>query len=57
MLAGLISVSTATAEDKPDAKKDAEAKSLSAPPAADSVTEGSIKVGGQSIAYRATAGT
>lgn len=41
-----------SAQDKPDAKKDTDAKST-----ADSITEGSITVAGQAIAYRAIAGT
>lgn len=58
MLAGLITVQGAAAQDKPetksDAKKDASASTASVP---DSVTEGSVTVGGQTIAYRAVAGT
>jgi carboxypeptidase C (cathepsin A) len=48
---------TAFAQDKPDAKKDAETKTLNAAPPDDSATEGSVTVGGQAIAYRAVAGT
>jgi carboxypeptidase C (cathepsin A) len=42
-------------QDKSDAKKD-EAKTA-APAAADSITEGTVTIGGQAIAYRAIAGT
>jgi carboxypeptidase C (cathepsin A) len=58
VLAALIAAQAAPAQDKPDAKKDAETKSSSMPaPAPDSDTEGSVTVGGQAIAYRAVAGT
>ena len=58
VLAALIAAQAAPAQDKPDAKKDAETKSASMPaPAPDSDTEGSVTVGGQAIAYRAVAGT
>jgi carboxypeptidase C (cathepsin A) len=45
----------ASAQDKSEARKDAEIKNSA--PQADSTTEGSVNVGGQSIAYRAIAGT
>jgi len=44
-------------QEKPDNHKDAESKSLNVSPQSDSVTEGSVTVGGQAIAYRAVAGT
>lgn len=51
-LSGLFAVSVA--QDKPEAKKDADAKPAIA---VDSTTEGTVTVGGQAIAYRAVAGT
>jgi carboxypeptidase C (cathepsin A) len=58
LLATVIAALGATAQDKPDAKKDADTKSSSQPaPVPDSVTDGSVTVGGQAIAYRAIAGT
>jgi carboxypeptidase C (cathepsin A) len=57
-LAGLITLRGAMAQDEPEKKKDAETKAGSMPAAApDSATEGSITVEGQTIAYRAIAGT
>ena len=57
-LVALIAAHGAMAQDKPDAKKDAEVKASSvSAPAADSATESSVTVGGQTIAYRAIAGT
>ena len=47
----------AAAQEKSDAKKETEAKTLNAAPPDDSATEGSVTVGGQAIAYRAVAGT
>lgn len=58
LLAGFIAMNGAMAQDKTDAKKDAEAKTPAAAAApADSVTEGSVTVGDQTIAYKAVAGT
>jgi len=58
LLTTIALVQGARGQDKTDGKKDAESKaSFVAAPAADSVTEGSITVGGQEIAYRAVAGT
>jgi carboxypeptidase C (cathepsin A) len=58
VLAALFAAQAAPAQDKPDAKKDADTKSSSIPaPAPDSDTEGSVTIGGQAIAYRAVAGT
>ncbi|MDR3738675.1 MAG: peptidase S10 [Terracidiphilus sp.] len=51
-LSGLFAASFA--QDKPEAKKDTDAKPA---PALESTTEGSVTVGGQAIAYRAVAGT
>ncbi len=51
------------AQEKPDAKKDDKMVVTVAPPApapvpvADSITDGTVTVGGQTIAYRAVAGT
>jgi len=53
-LSGFLTLS-ALAQDKPEAKKDTEAKPV--PAAVDSTTDGAITVGGQSISYRAIAGT
>lgn len=52
ILSGLCSAPFALAQDKdkPEVKKDA-------PAAADSITEGSVTVNGQAVAYRAIAGT
>jgi carboxypeptidase C (cathepsin A) len=44
-------------QEKPETHKDAEAKTMNAAPPGDSVTEGSVTVGGQPIAYKAVAGT
>ena len=57
VLAGFVAVQGGIAQDKSDAKKDADAKVSTTAPIADSVTEGSVTVGGQAIAYRAVAGT
>jgi carboxypeptidase C (cathepsin A) len=58
MLAALIAAPVALAQDKPEGKKDGEARSASMPsPPADSETEGSITIGGQAISYHAVAGT
>ena len=57
VLAGVVAVQGGIAQDKSDAKKDADAKVSTTAPIADSVTEGSVTVGGQAIAYRAVAGT
>ena len=54
---GALIPSCLAAQDKPDAKKDSEPKAQAATPAAESITEGSVTVGGQPIAYRAIAGT
>ena len=54
---GIIALPCLQAQDKPDAKKDSEPKAQAAAPAAESMTEGSVTVGGQPIAYRAIAGT
>jgi len=62
LLAAFIAAQAAPAQDKsdtkPEGKKDADTKSSSQPaPAPDSITEGSVTIGGQAIAYRAVAGT
>jgi carboxypeptidase C (cathepsin A) len=57
LLAGCIATHDAVAQDKADAKKDADTKAFLSTPAPDSITEGSVTVGGQAIAYRAVAGT
>jgi carboxypeptidase C (cathepsin A) len=45
-------------QDKPETRKDSDAKaSNAAPTPADSVTDGTVTVGGQAIAYQAVAGT
>ncbi|HUY94435.1 MAG TPA: hypothetical protein VMU71_04030, partial [Terracidiphilus sp.] len=44
-------------QEKPEGRKDGEAKVLNAAPPGDSTTEGSVTVGGQAIAYQAVAGT
>jgi carboxypeptidase C (cathepsin A) len=55
LLAAFVPVGQA--QDKPDAKKDADAKTSTNAAVADTVTEGSVTIGGQAIAYRAVAGT
>jgi carboxypeptidase C (cathepsin A) len=54
-----ISSSTGIAQDKPDERVAPAPRTSSSQPAtpADSITEGSVTVGGQAIAYRAVAGT
>lgn len=47
----------ASAQDKPAVKRDSDAKATEIAPSPDSITEGSVTVGGQAIAYRAIAGT
>jgi carboxypeptidase C (cathepsin A) len=54
---GGFAVRATVAQDRPDAKKDADTKSMNPAPPGDSTTEGSVTVGGQVIAYRAVAGT
>jgi carboxypeptidase C (cathepsin A) len=56
-VAGFVACQGIGAQEKSDAKKDAEAKAVAPAPAADSMTEGSVTVGGQAVAYRAVAGT
>jgi carboxypeptidase C (cathepsin A) len=67
VVAGLVMISAqaATAQDKKDSDKKKDEKIVvagtpvtpSAAPAADSITEGTVTVGGQVIAYKAVAGT
>src|ERR1700760_2720402 len=54
----VFSASSAVAQDKPEERSTTGRASSAAPVApADSITEGSVTVGGQAIAYRAVAGT
>lgn len=57
VLAGLFAGTVAPAQDKTEPRHDADNHALTAPPPADSTTEGSVTAGGQAIAYRAIAGT
>jgi len=53
----LIPGAFAQSDAKAEARKDADGKAAMPTPPADSITEGSVTVGGQAIAYRAVAGT
>jgi carboxypeptidase C (cathepsin A) len=57
LLAALAASPAVFAQDKSEPKREAETRSLVPTPAPDSVTEGTITVEGQSIAYKAVAGT
>lgn len=57
LLATLIASNAALAQDKSEPKREAEVRSSAPTPAPDSVTEGTVTVEGQSIAYKAVAGT
>jgi carboxypeptidase C (cathepsin A) len=54
---GTIALSCLVAQDKPETKKDSDSKAQTSAPTVESITEGSVTVGGQPIAYRAIAGT
>jgi len=60
LLAGLcvtLAAVVVPAQEKNEARHDADTRALTAAPPTDSTTEGSVTVGGQAIAYRAVAGT
>jgi carboxypeptidase C (cathepsin A) len=57
ILASFVTGPFICAQEKPEAKKDAESRTTATVSAPDSITEGSVTVGGQAIAYRAVAGT
>lgn len=57
LLLALGAAPFALAQDKPEPRREPESRSPAVPPPADSTTEGSVTVSGQSIAYRAVAGT
>ena len=57
LLAAGVTVRAGMAQDKPEGRKDTDTRALNAGPPADSITEGSVTVGGQAIAYQAVAGT
>ena len=57
LLAALIASPNLFAQDKSEPKREAEVRSSVPTPPPDSVTESTITVEGQSIAYKAVAGT